>query len=57
MKTKTDVLKSWKRTYNTREKAINEKDKQTESHYTFMLIAYEDVLEMSRFAIKKKLNI
>ena len=54
MKTKTEVLKLWRRAYNNYEKA---KDIQTQTQYMFMLLAYESVLEMNRLEIKRKLKI
>jgi len=57
MKTKTDILKLWKRTYDSWDKAIEGGKKTAEIQYSMMLTAYENILEMSRTAIMKKLKI
>ena len=57
MKTKTDTLRLWKSAYNIWSKAIKDRKKTKEIEYSIMLIAYENVLEMNRSAIKKKLKL
>lgn len=55
MKTKTDTLGLWKSAYNLRKKEKTSSESYVQ--YTFMLIAYSNVLEMSNTQIKKLLKI
>ena len=55
MKTKADTLRLWKSAYNLRKKEKTSGESYVQ--YTFMLIAYSNVLEMTNAQIKKQLKI
>ena len=57
MKTKTDTLKLWERMYNRWDRALKSGKMTEAGQCSSMLLAYENVLEMSRAAIVKKLKI
>lgn len=57
MKTKTETLKIWERMYNRWDRAIDAGRKAEAAECSIMLTAYENILEMSRNAIVKKLGM